>query len=70
MTVGPNLILVLTCEEERSGTGGMTGLWPELAPKVDFAIVGEPTGMKAATSERGLLVIDATARSQRTRSQK
>ena len=39
----------------------MTGLWPELAQKVDFAIVGEPTGMKAATSERGLLVIDATA---------
>lgn len=58
---GRNLILVLTCEEERSGTGGMTGLWPELARKVDFAIIGEPTGMKAATSERGLLVIDATA---------
>ena len=57
----PNLILVLTCEEERSGKNGMTGLWPELAQKVDFAIVGEPTGMKAATSERGLLVIDATA---------
>ena len=57
----PNLILVLTCEEERSGKNGMTGLWPELAKKVDFAIVGEPTGMKAATSERGLLVIDATA---------
>ena len=56
-----NLILVLTCEEERSGKNGMTGLWPELAQKVDFAIVGEPTGMKAATSERGLLVIDATA---------
>lgn len=61
MATQPNLILVLTCEEERSGTGGMTGLWPELAPKVNFAIVGEPTGMKAATSERGLLVIDATA---------
>ena len=61
MSTQPNLILVLTCEEERSGTGGMTGLWPELAPKVNFAIVGEPTGMKAATSERGLLVIDATA---------
>jgi acetylornithine deacetylase len=59
---GPhNLILALTCEEERSGKGGMTGLWPELAQKVDFAIIGEPTGMKAATSERGLLVIDATA---------
>lgn len=61
MAVQPNLILVLTCEEERSGKGGMTGLWPELAQKVDFAIVGEPTGMKVATSERGLLVIDATA---------
>ncbi len=58
----PNLILALTCEEERSGKGGMTGLWPQLARKVDFAIVGEPTGMKVATSERGLLVIDATAR--------
>ena len=57
----PDLILVLSCEEERSGKNGMTGLWPELAQKVDFAIVGEPTGMKAATSERGLLVIDATA---------
>ncbi|MBQ8810348.1 MAG: M20/M25/M40 family metallo-hydrolase [Bacteroidales bacterium] len=57
----PNMILVLTCEEERSGKNGMTGLWPELASKVDFAIVGEPTGMKAATSERGLLVIDAVA---------
>lgn len=57
----PNLILVLTCEEERSGKNGMTGLWPKLAQKVDFAIVGEPTGMKAATAERGLLVIDATA---------
>ena len=56
-----NLILVLTCEEERSGVGGMTGLWPQLESKVDFAIVGEPTGMKAAVSERGLLVIDATA---------
>lgn len=58
---GPNLILVLTCEEERSGKNGMTGLWPGLESKVDLAIIGEPTGMKAATSERGLLVIDATA---------
>lgn len=57
----PNLILVLTCEEERSGKNGMTGLWTELDSRVDFAIIGEPTGMKAATSERGLLVIDATA---------
>ncbi len=57
----PNLILVLTCEEERSGMNGMTGLWRKLQDKVDYAIVGEPTGMRAATSERGLLVIDGTA---------
>ena len=68
---GPNVVLVLTCEEERSGKSGMTGLWGrricsrnesvEGCTPVDFAIVGEPTGMKAATAERGLLVIDATA---------
>ena len=57
----PNLLLVLSCEEERSGKNGMTGLWAEIKDKVDFAIVGEPTCMKAATAERGLLVIDATA---------
>ena len=67
----PNLLLVLSCEEERSGRSGLTGLWGsricrrgeevEGCTPVDFAIVGEPTGMRAATSERGLLVIDATA---------
>ena len=56
-----NLMLVLSCEEERSGLNGMTGLWKQLKDNVDYAIVGEPTGMKAATAERGLLVIDATA---------
>ena len=64
-----NLGLVLTCAEERSGKGGMTGLWgnricarkdaKDGCTAVDFAIVGEPTGMKAAIAERGLLVIDA-----------
>ena len=66
-----NLVLVLTCEEERSGINGMTGLWgkkicsrkdaTEGCMPIDLAIVGEPTGMKAATAERGLLVIDAAA---------
>ena len=56
-----DILLVLTCEEERSGTGGMTGLWPKIKDEVDFAIVGEPTQMKAAIAERGLLVIDAAA---------
>ena len=57
----PNITLALTCEEERSGKDGMTGLWGKRLDKIDYAIVGEPTGMTAATSERGLLVIDATA---------
>ena len=68
----PDLLLVLSCEEERSGVNGMTGLWGSAlckanqnsdgsGIKVDYAIVGEPTGMKAAIAERGLLVIDATA---------
>ena len=63
MEAGANtdILLVLTCEEERSGANGMTGLWNELKDVVDMAIVGEPTGMKAAISERGLLVIDGTA---------
>ena len=66
-----NIVLVLTCEEERSGKNGMTGLWgSRLCSRaeakdgciaVDFAIIGEPTGMKASVAERGLLVIDATA---------
>lgn len=66
-----NLVLVLTCEEERSGKNGMTGLWGtrlcsrnemiEGCTVIDHAIIGEPTCMNAATSERGLLVIDATA---------
>ena len=56
-----DIILVLSCEEERSGVNGMTGLWPEIKDGIDYAIIGEPTQMKAATAERGLLVIDATA---------
>lgn len=56
-----DILLVLSCEEERSGVNGMTGLWSEIKADVDYAIVGEPTCMQAATAERGLLVIDATA---------
>lgn len=56
-----NLMLVLTAEEERSGKGGMELVWKNLPQKPDWAIIGEPTGMEAATSERGLLVIDAKA---------
>lgn len=56
-----DILLVLSCEEERSGENGMTGLWPLIKDNVDYAIIGEPTQMRAATSERGLLVLDGTA---------
>ncbi|HEY8388098.1 MAG TPA: M20 family metallo-hydrolase [Parasegetibacter sp.] len=55
-----NLIMAATAEEEISGTNGIESLIP-LLPKVDFAIVGEPTQMNLAVSEKGLLVIDCTA---------
>lgn len=56
-----NLMLVLSAEEENSGPNGMTSLWKVLSEKVDFAIIGEPTGMRGAIAERGLLVIDGMA---------
>lgn len=55
-----NLLLVLSAEEENSGVNGMRRLVNELS-FVDFAIVGEPTGMRAAIAERGLLVVDGQA---------
>lgn len=54
-----NLIFAATAEEEISGKNGIEIMLQEF-PKVDFAIVGEPTGMNMAVAERGLMVIDAT----------
>ena len=56
-----NLLLALSAEEENSGPDGMRLLWEKLSNEVDMAIIGEPTGMKAAIAERGLLVIDGEA---------
>ncbi len=56
-----NLILAASAEEENSGNNGLRKLLPEL-PEIDFAIVGEPTEMNLAISEKGLLVIDAVAK--------
>ncbi len=56
-----NLLLAATAEEEISGTGGIESIWSEL-PEVSFAIVGEPTLCQMATAEKGLMVLDCTAR--------
>lgn len=58
---GLNLILAITAEEEVGGENGMRAFLPAIAAdglKVDMAIVGEPTGMKPAVAERGLVVLD------------
>ncbi len=56
-----NLMLVLTAEEERSGSNGMELFVKEYPLQPDCAIIGEPTGMQAAVAERGLLVLDGKA---------
>jgi acetylornithine deacetylase len=55
-----NLLLAATAEEEISGHDGIEILLPRL-PKIDCGIVGEPTLMKLAIAEKGLLVIDCLA---------
>lgn len=55
-----NLVLAATAEEEISGKNGIELLLPQL-PKIDCAIVGEPTLMNMAVAEKGLLVLDCTA---------
>jgi len=55
-----NLILAATAEEEISGREGLEAVLPFFGA-VSGAIVGEPTGMRMAVAERGLLVIDAEA---------
>lgn len=53
-----NIILVASAEEESSGPNGLNSMLP-LLPKIDVAIVGEPTLMHLAIAEKGLVVFDA-----------
>ncbi|MXV14470.1 M20 family metallo-hydrolase [Hufsiella ginkgonis] len=55
-----NLVLAATAEEEISGKNGIELLVPQLGA-LDFAIVGEPTGMHLAIAEKGLMVLDCTS---------
>ena len=56
-----NLVFLASAEEEVSGRDGIESALP-LLPKVDVALVGEPTGMQPAIAEKGLMVLDVTAR--------
>ncbi|MFD0835168.1 M20 family metallo-hydrolase [Mariniflexile aquimaris] len=53
-----NLILVASAEEESSGPNGLNSML-KIIPKIDVAIVGEPTLMHLAVAEKGLVVFDA-----------
>lgn len=55
-----NLIFLASCEEEVSGKNGIENVLPELPP-IRFAVVGEPTGMRPAIAEKGLMVLDCVA---------
>lgn len=55
-----NLIYLASAEEEVSGKDGISRALP-LLPKIDLAIVGEPTGMQPAVAEKGLMVLDVIA---------
>jgi len=52
-----NLIYAAVAEEEISGEKGVSSLLQEL-PQIDFAVIGEPTGMQLAVAEKGLMVLD------------
>ena len=53
-----NLVIVASAEEESSGPDGLNSMLP-IIPKIDVAIVGEPTLMHLAIAEKGLVVFDA-----------
>ncbi len=56
-----NIIFAGTAEEEINGKNGIACLLPKM-PKVDVAIVGEPTQMQMAIAEKGLVVFDAVVK--------
>ena len=56
-----NLIFLASAEEEVSGKNGIESVLPMLPP-ISCAIIGEPTGMNPAIAEKGLMVLDCTAK--------
>ena len=60
MDSASEVALLISAEEEISGSKGMEAVLPFLST-ISLAIVGEPTGMQPAVAERGLIVIDGVA---------
>lgn len=60
VTLPYHLVFLASAEEEVSGKNGIEAVLP-LLPPIDVALVGEPTGMRPAIAEKGLMVLDCTA---------
>jgi acetylornithine deacetylase len=56
-----NLLLVASAEEEISGPQGISSLI-SILPPADLVLVGEPTQLKLAVAEKGLLVLEGTVK--------
>ncbi|MDI9359130.1 MAG: M20 family metallo-hydrolase [Phycisphaerales bacterium] len=58
-----NICLAITAEEEISGKNGIEALLQNVQfPKINCALVGEPTRMNMAIAEKGLLVLDCVVK--------
>lgn len=58
-----NLAFVASAEEEISGKNGIVSIL-EFLPDINCAIVGEPTQMRMAVAEKGLMVLECAAKGQ------
>lgn len=54
------LIYSVTAEEEVGGANGIEQMLPQIGD-IALGIIGEPTGMRLAIAEKGLMVLDCTA---------
>jgi len=56
-----NFLMVASAEEENTGPNSLVSII-SILPKIDFAIVGEPTLMNLAIAEKGLMVLNCEAK--------
>lgn len=56
-----NLVFAASAEEEISGDNGISSILDKI-PEIETAIVGEPTQMRMAVAEKGLMVLECTAK--------
>jgi len=56
-----NIVIVASAEEENSGPNGLNSML-KIIPEIDFAIIGEPTLMNLAIAEKGLIVLNCSAK--------